>query len=425
MAEKVKTQAGGGMADEIRWIELNLIDIPARGRGHDPDKVTELAQDMARNGQLQDIVVTPGGDGRFEVVAGRGRYLAAKQLNWEKVQALVKDNLSELDKLLIMISENDEREDVTPIDRGLSYIWAMEAGNMSQEALAAKLGKTQGYISQYVSAAQLPEPVRKIINRLIIGITHINQIVRLPTPEAQLALAEKCQKDELSVKQLEIIVKKTLSASSVPAGESEAGKQGESAGTALKSAAAKLPPGFRMAMAGKGVHISGTFPANVTLPELVKGIEDSFQQWKSRPETPKAAKPGRQSAKKPAKAPADTLAPALPDGAPRIPDKAQSLDELRKIAKAMATGGGAAAFEAMTHIMPGFSTTQLEANIGAMKQKLAEPGLSAEEASRLKAGIQKAQAVVEQLSKVKQPPNSSASAPSDPGPKDQIESSNS
>lgn len=74
------------MADEVRWIDLNLIGLPARGRQHNPDRVAELAQDMAKNGQLQGIVVTPKGNG-FEVVAGRGRYLAAKQLNWKSSSA--------------------------------------------------------------------------------------------------------------------------------------------------------------------------------------------------------------------------------------------------------------------------------------------------------------------------------------------------
>ena len=49
------------MADEMRWIDIGQIDLPARGRQHNPDRIAELAEDMAKNGQLQDIVVTPKG----------------------------------------------------------------------------------------------------------------------------------------------------------------------------------------------------------------------------------------------------------------------------------------------------------------------------------------------------------------------------
>ena len=59
-----------------------------------------------------------------------------------------------------MISENDEREDTSPIDRGLSYIWAMEAGGLTQDALAGKVGKTDAHINQYVQLP-VPEPVRE------------------------------------------------------------------------------------------------------------------------------------------------------------------------------------------------------------------------------------------------------------------------
>lgn len=261
------------MTDEICWIDLQLIDLPARGRQHDPVKIAELARDMSKNGQLQDIIVTPKAEGRFELVAGRGRFLAAQMLKWEKAQCLVKEKLSEKDKYLIMISENDEREDVSPVDRGLSYIWAMEAGGMSQYDLAETIGKTNVHVSQYVSAAGLPEQVRGVLNRFNIGIAHINQIGRLPTPEAQLAMAEKCHKQDLSVKQLEILVKKALDTASLP-GHAQSGDESAPANQAVT--------GFKITKSAAGVKVSGTFPATVTQTELAKALEDAFQKWQGK-----------------------------------------------------------------------------------------------------------------------------------------------
>jgi len=263
------------MPDEIRWIELNLIDLPARGRQHDPERVAELARDMAKNGQLQDIIVAPKEGGRFEVVAGRGRYLAAQQLKWEKLQCLVKENLTEADKLFIMIAENDEREDVSPIDRGLSYTWAMEAGSLSQEALGDKIGKTHTHISQYVLAAKLPEPVQAIANRFAMGIAFINQLVRLAgKSEAQLAMAQKCAKEDLSVKQLETLVTKALK----PIPSPLAGEGGGEGGVAD---APKLD-GFKISKSGKRIHIIGDYQEAIPPAELGKALEAAYQQWKDK-----------------------------------------------------------------------------------------------------------------------------------------------
>src|SRR5262245_40291322 len=134
-------------AQETMWIEINLIDLPSSSRQHDQDRINTLAQDMAKNGQLQEIVVTPKGD-RYEVVAGVGRLAAAKELQWDKIRCFVRPGLSDFDKLFITFSENEEREDVSPIYQA-SLLKKMK-GDMTQEQLADKIGKERGTISQYL-----------------------------------------------------------------------------------------------------------------------------------------------------------------------------------------------------------------------------------------------------------------------------------
>ena len=262
------------MVTEYRWIDLSLIDLPAQVRRHSPEKVAELAQDMSRNGQLQDIIITPKSDGRYEIVAGNSRRMAAIELKWVQIRCLVKDNLSEFDRARITIAENDEREDLTAVDRGLSYIWAMKAGNMTQEALAAAIGKTHSHISQYVSAAGILEPVRSFVNRFAMGIAHINQLVRLPTPASQLSMADRCQKEDLSVRQLEHLINRVLAVSSQPAPASIADKQTRGGAAADKQSC------FIIEISAHGIHIEGDFPETVTLPELTRALEESLRKWR-------------------------------------------------------------------------------------------------------------------------------------------------
>ncbi|MCB4792592.1 MAG: ParB/RepB/Spo0J family partition protein [Elusimicrobia bacterium] len=258
------------MADEFTLLETRLLDIPGQMRLHGPEKLKELAESMEREGQLQNIVVTPKEGGRYEVVAGCGRLLAARQLNWDKIRCLVRTGLSELDKAILTIEENDEREDISALERALSYKRAMDAGSLTQEQLAQKIGKTQAYVSQYIAVACLPEDVREIINRFIIGIAHLNQILRLPDNKGRITMIEKCAKDGLSVKQLENTITKMINAGT------QSGKPANSAhldGT--------HPSGFLIYRKGDELRVSGTFKADIQYPDLAKGLEESFKQWQN------------------------------------------------------------------------------------------------------------------------------------------------
>ena len=198
------------MADEVRMIKLSQIVVPAHMRKHSPEKTAELAKDIKEHGQLQDVVITPMGDGNFELLAGANRYEAMKLNGADELRCLVKENVSPYERSCITLAENLKREDVSPVDLGFELDRAMKTGNKTQEELAKDLGVTQGYISQYVVTTDLSEPVREIIKRLIIGIGIINQIARLAGDEAKIAMLERCEKEGLSVKQVEILVNKAL-----------------------------------------------------------------------------------------------------------------------------------------------------------------------------------------------------------------------
>src|SRR5688500_3748323 len=99
---------------ETAWIELAQIDLPANAREYQESELLSLVNNMSMHGQLQEIVVTPKNDGalpqRYEVVAGVGRTLAARQLGWDKIRCSIRTGLSQFEKLRITFSENEERE---------------------------------------------------------------------------------------------------------------------------------------------------------------------------------------------------------------------------------------------------------------------------------------------------------------------------
>ena len=129
------------MADQVRSIKLSQIVVPGHMRKHRLQKISELAKDMKEHAQLQDAVVTSIADVQFELLAGNGHYQAAKLNGWEELRCLVKQNVTEEEKPFITISKNENREDVSPVDMGLSYIRAMGAAKIIQTELAKRLEK--------------------------------------------------------------------------------------------------------------------------------------------------------------------------------------------------------------------------------------------------------------------------------------------
>ena len=190
-------------------VQLSLIDIPECFRQHTMESVDALAQDIQRNGQLQEVVVTPKDGGRYELVAGKRRTLAMRHLNKETIRAQVMESLNELQKALIMIAENDERADVNPFDRALSYQRAINAGTTRQD-LASKLGISADMVNKVLSLLQLTPEVTEKTRRLGFSGAHLQEIVRLPDAQSQLQMADACDKQGWSSKVLRDKVSRSL-----------------------------------------------------------------------------------------------------------------------------------------------------------------------------------------------------------------------
>ena len=150
---------------EGTWVELQEIDVPDYARKHSPESVDSLALDMGKNGQLQNIVVVKKSDGRYECIIGNGRLEAAKKLGWEKIRADVKEGLTEGQKLVLTLAENEEREDVSPFDVAKLYSRIMAADGIEPVKLAETVGKTLGHVSQILALGKLPAEVQDNFTR--------------------------------------------------------------------------------------------------------------------------------------------------------------------------------------------------------------------------------------------------------------------
>jgi len=160
------------MVDQIELLDIEKIDPPGDAARDliDPEKVRELAESIRSIGLIEPITVRPL-NGRFEVVAGHRRYLAHRLIGEVKVKAVVKD-LSDDEVEIIRTVENDQREDLNPIEKAKGYKRLREKFGMTQEQIAQKVGRSRETIIRFLQLLDIPENFQREVarGRLSIGV---------------------------------------------------------------------------------------------------------------------------------------------------------------------------------------------------------------------------------------------------------------
>ena len=182
-------------------VNLKLEEITVGERVHksiDEDSIRELSASFARHGVLQSVLVQPQ-EGRYELLIGVRRLLAARRAGLETIPALVLDEPLEPDEAIeTRLIENLQREDLDPLDEAEAYLTLREMG-YSLAAIGRRLGKSRPYVSTRVRLLKLHPTLREAVRRRTLTPDHAHALLRLEDPEQQLALAEEVQAEGLSV----------------------------------------------------------------------------------------------------------------------------------------------------------------------------------------------------------------------------------
>src|SRR5260370_26880388 len=113
-------------------VPIAQITVPEDARPHTQEDIDSRAASMAREGQLENILLSREGE-RLVLVYGHGRLESAKKLGWDKIRADIKEGLTETQKLLMILAENNEREDASPFFTAGLYKRIMSAEHLSPE----------------------------------------------------------------------------------------------------------------------------------------------------------------------------------------------------------------------------------------------------------------------------------------------------
>jgi ParB family transcriptional regulator, chromosome partitioning protein len=197
--------------EEIKKIPIDHI-VPNRFQPRtvfDEEKIEELARTIHIHGIIQPIVVREFAIDQYEIIAGERRYRAMKQLGWTEAPAIIK-NLSDTETASVALIENLQREELSPIEEAMAYGKLLELHNLTQEALAQRLGKGQSTVANKLRLLKLPQPIQEALLNKIITERHARALIPLKDPEKQVALLAEIIEKNFNVKQTEERVVKLL-----------------------------------------------------------------------------------------------------------------------------------------------------------------------------------------------------------------------
>ena len=168
-------------------------------------ELDELAQSVKEHGVLQPIVVRRKGDGMFELIAGERRFRAAKIAGLQSIPVLVRNSNDEK-ALAIALVENIQRENLNPMEEAKAYSRLMGEFGLTQDLVSRSVGKDRSSIANILRLLTLPKDVQEHIETGVISLGHAKVLAGLPTPAAQIQLAQKIVSEHLSVRQIEQMI---------------------------------------------------------------------------------------------------------------------------------------------------------------------------------------------------------------------------
>lgn len=194
----------------------------------DDAKLDELAQSIRANGIIQPILVRRTGD-TYRIIAGERRWRAAQRAGMLKVPVFVRDVPEGSDKQLLELAliENIQRENLNPVDEALAYQRLIDEFGLTQDQVAAAVGKDRSSVANYVRLLKLPDELRSDLVGGTLSMGHARALLSLPDAATQRQAAREVIARGLSVREAEAMVKRLINGRSEDARHPETRPTGE------------------------------------------------------------------------------------------------------------------------------------------------------------------------------------------------------
>ncbi|MFY1067282.1 ParB/RepB/Spo0J family partition protein [Enterococcus sp. AD013-P3] len=200
--------------EEVDVKTETVVDIPLselRPNPYQPRKtfdeasLQELATSIAQSGVFQPIIVRKSAVKGYEIIAGERRFRASKLADKETIPAIIRE-FDEESMMQIAVLENLQREDLSPLEEAEAYEMLMKNLELTQAQVAERLGKSRPYIANYLRLLTLPKLVKEMLQDERLSMGQARTLLGLKDKNQILKLANRCVKENLTVRQLEQLV---------------------------------------------------------------------------------------------------------------------------------------------------------------------------------------------------------------------------
>lgn len=165
------------------------------------ESLRELAESIRSEGLLQPIVVRLVGD-RYQLIAGERRWRSCQLLKLKKIPARIIE-AGETSSAVMSLIENLQRENLNPIEEALGYASLLSDFDLTQEAVAERVGKSRASIANSLRLLQFDREIQGFIGRNHLSVGHAKVLLGLDNADERLLLARQIIERGLSVRETE------------------------------------------------------------------------------------------------------------------------------------------------------------------------------------------------------------------------------
>ncbi len=192
---------------------LRIADIEPRSdqprKDFNQSALELLAESISSYGVLQPIIVreNPALAGSYEIIAGERRWRAAKMAGLSEIPAIILEG-DDLKAAQVSIIENIQRENLNPVEEALAYRALIDKFDLTQEKVAAQVGKNRATVANMMRLLDLPEDVLDMLRDGSITTGHARALLGLDREEDIPALAQKIFLYDMTVRDVEKAVRR-------------------------------------------------------------------------------------------------------------------------------------------------------------------------------------------------------------------------
>ena len=203
------TSLSGATLGSISLLPISSIETnPFNPREHfEQEALEELANSIEAHGIIQPLTVRKLGRDKYQLISGERRFRASQLAGLIEVPAYIRvaNDQAMLEMALV---ENIQREDLNAIEVGLSYQRLIEECSLTQEQLGEKIAKSRSNVTNHLRLLKLPVTIQAGVRDRLISMGHARALVAVSDETEQLELFNQIVKENMSVRQLEQLLKK-------------------------------------------------------------------------------------------------------------------------------------------------------------------------------------------------------------------------